>query len=144
MAYKMVNTLDSMIGYKNEKYEQFGKAAAKIDDFANFIPARLSVPVITLAVQILSGKSSRAFKTAIKEGSNHTSPNAGYPEAAFAGGLGIKLGGPNYYGEQLVCKPYIAGNLKEAKMEHIKKACDIMMLSSLLWIIGLCGFLTFI
>ncbi len=139
MAYKMVNTLDSMIGYKNEKYEQFGKAAARIDDFANFIPARLSVPIITLAVQILSGKGGRAFKTAIKEGSNHASPNAGYPEAAFAGGLGIKLGGPNYYGGQLVPKPYIGGKLETAEMEHIKKACDIMMLSSLLYVFILIG-----
>jgi adenosylcobinamide-phosphate synthase len=144
MAYKMVNTLDSMIGYKNGKYEQFGKAAARIDDFTNFIPARLSVPIITLAVQILSGKGRRAFKTAIKEGSNHASPNAGYPEAAFAGGLGIKLGGPNYYGEQLVSKPYIGGKLEAAEMGHIKKACDIMMLSSLLWLTGLYGFLAFI
>lgn len=139
MAYKMVNTLDSMIGYKNEKYLDFGKAAARIDDFANFIPARLSVPIITLAVQILSGKGLRAFKTAIKEGSNHASPNAGYPEAAFAGGLGIKLGGPNYYGDQLVSKPYIGENLETAEMGHIKKACDIMMLSSLLYIFILIG-----
>ena len=139
MAYKMVNTLDSMIGYKNEKYEQFGKAAARIDDFANFIPARLSVPIITLAVQILSGKGRRAFKTAIKEGSNHTSPNAGYPEAAFAGGLGIKLGGPNYYGEQLVSKPYIGEKLETVEMGHIKKACDIMMLSSFLYVFILIG-----
>jgi adenosylcobinamide-phosphate synthase len=144
MAYKMVNTLDSMIGYKNKKYEQFGKAATRIDDFANFIPARLSVPIITLTVQILSGKGRRAFKTAIKDGSNHSSPNAGYPEAAFAGGLGIKLGGPNYYGEKLVSKPYIGEKYGEAEAEHIKKACDIMMLSSLLWIIGLCSFFAFI
>lgn len=139
MAYKMVNTLDSMIGYKNEKYEQFGKAAARTDDFANFIPARLSVPIIALAVQILSGKGGRAFKTAIKEGSNHASPNAGYPEAAFAGGLGIKIGGPNYYGGRLVPKPYIGGKLETAEMEHIKQACDIMMLSSLLYVFILIG-----
>ncbi len=139
MAYKMVNTLDSMIGYKNEKYRDFGKTAARIDDFANFIPARLSVPIITLAVQILSGKGRPAFKTAIKEGSNHASPNAGYPEAAFAGGLGIKLGGPNYYGEKLVSKPYIGGKFGEAEAGHIKKACDIMMLSSLLYIFILIG-----
>ena len=140
MAYKMVNTLDSMIGYKNEKYCDFGKTAAKIDDAANFIPARFSIPVISLAVQILSGKGWGAFKTAIKEGSKHTSPNAGYPEAAFAGGLGIKLGGPNYYGGQLVPKPYIGEMLGKANMEHIRKACDIMMLSSLLWLTGLWGF----
>lgn len=144
MAYKMVNTLDSMIGYKNEKYRDFGKAAAKIDDAVNFIPARLSIPVISLAVQILSGRGRGAFKTAIKEGSKHTSPNAGYPEAAFAGGLGIKIGGPNYYGGQLVPKPYIGERLGKAKIEHIRKACDIMMLSSLLWITGLWGFWLFL
>ena len=144
MAYKMVNTLDSMIGYKNEKYRDFGKAAAKIDDAVNFIPARLSIPVISLAVQILSRRGRGAFKTAIKEGSKHTSPNAGYPEAAFAGGLGIKIGGPNYYGGQLVPKPYIGERLGKAKIEHIRKACDIMMLSSLLWITGLWGFWLFL
>jgi len=144
MAYKMVNTLDSMIGYKNEKYRDFGKAAAKIDDAVNFISARLSIPVISLAVQILSGRGRGAFKTAIKEGSKHTSPNAGYPEAAFAGGLGIKIGGPNYYGGQLVPKPYIGERLGKAKIEHIRKACDIMMLSSLLWITGLWGFWLFL
>ncbi len=134
MAYKMVNTLDSMIGYKNEKYRDFGKTAAKIDDAANFIPARLSIPVISLAVQILTGKGWRAFKTSIKEGSRHTSPNAGYPEAAFAGGLEVCLGGPNYYGGQLVPKPYMGERLEKANIEHIRKACDIMMLSSLLWL----------
>ncbi len=144
MAYKMVNTLDSMIGYKNEKYRDFGKAAAKIDDAANFIPARLSIPVISLAVQILSGKGWSAFKTAIKEGSKHTSPNAGYPEAAFAGGLGIKLGGPSYYGGQLVPKPYMGEMFGKANIEHIRKACDIMMLSSILWLTGLCAFWVFI
>jgi adenosylcobinamide-phosphate synthase len=144
MAYKMVNTLDSMIGYKNEKYRYFGKTAAKIDDAANFIPARLSIPVISLAVQILTGKGWRAFKTSIKEGSKHTSPNAGYPEAAFAGGLGIRLGGPSYYEGQLVPKPYMGERLEKANMEHIRKACDIMMLSSLLWLTGLWGFWIFI
>ena len=144
MAYKMVNTLDSMIGYKNKKYEQFGKVAARIDDFANFIPARLSVPIITLVVQILSGKGWRAFKTAIKEGSKHTSPNAGYPEAAFGGGLGVKLGGLNYYEGKPVSKPDIGIQFGNVTAVHIRKACDIMMLSSLLWMICLCGFLTFI
>lgn len=134
MAYKMVNTLDSMVGYKNETYQHFGKAAARIDDIANYIPARLSVPVISLAAQILSGKGARAYKTAMKEGSNHASPNAGYPEAAFAGALGVKIGGPNYYQGLLVSKPYIGIQFGVVNMEHIKKACDLMMLSSLLWL----------
>jgi adenosylcobinamide-phosphate synthase len=129
-AYKMVNTLDSMIGYKNEKYEHFGKVAARIDDGANFIPARLSVPLISLAAQSLSGKGVSAFKTAVKQGAHHASPNSGYSEAAFAGTLGVKLGGPNYYHGKLVSKPYIGTEFGEAKPEHIRKACDLMMLSS--------------
>jgi len=130
MAYKMVNTLDSMIGYKNEKYEYFGKVAARIDDGANFIPARLSVPLISLAAQALSGRGIRAFKTAVKQGAHHASPNSGYAEAAFAGTLGVKLGGPNYYHGKLVSKPYIGTQFGETKPEHIRKACDLMMLSS--------------
>lgn len=130
MAYKMVNTLDSMIGYKNEKYEHFGKIAARIDDGANFIPARLSVPLISFAAQLLSGKGFRTFKTAVKQGANHASPNSGYAEAAFAGTLGVKLGGPNYYHGKSVSKPYIGTQFGDAKPEHIRKACDLMMLSS--------------
>jgi len=139
IAYKMVNTLDSMVGYKNEKYIKFGKAAARIDDIANFIPARLSVPVISLAAQILSRKGLHAFKTAALEGKNHSSPNAGFPEASFAGTLGIKLGGPNYYHGRLVHKPYIGKLFGEADIKHIKKACDLMMLSSILWLVILLG-----
>jgi len=134
MIYKMVNTLDSMIGYKNEKYIYFGKASARLDDILNFIPARLSIPIICLATQILSGQGRRSFKTAIAEGSNHSSPNAGYPEAAFAGALAVKLNGPNYYGGKLVHKPYIGIAFGKASPEHIIKACHIMMLASVIWV----------
>ena len=138
IAYKMVNTLDSMVGYKNEKYLYFGRTAARVDDVANFIPARLSVPVISLAAQILSRKGLHAFKTASLEGRNHSSPNAGFPEASFAGAMDVKLGGPNYYRGKLVHKPYIGKLFGEADIKHIKKACDIMMLSSILWLAILC------
>ena len=120
MAYKMVNTLDSMIGYKNSTYYEFGKAAARIDDIANFIPARLCVPVIALAALILNGRGKAAFKTALKEGSFHSSPNAGYPEAAFAGALCITLGGPNYYNGRIVDKPFIG-----KKFNQIFQKADI-------------------
>ncbi|QTA82460.1 Cobalamin biosynthesis protein [Desulfonema limicola] len=133
MAYKMINTLDSMIGYKNEKYINFGRIAARIDDIANYIPARISVFLIALAAQILSQKGKAALKTAKLEGNKHTSPNAGYPEAAFAGALGIRLGGPNIYHGTRVEKPYIGKWFAEVKVEDIKKACDLMFLSSFLW-----------
>ena len=139
MAYKMANTLDSMVGYKNETYKNFGKTAARIDDALNYLPARLSVPVIALAAHILSDLGVRSFQTAIAEGANHSSPNAGFPEAAFAGALAVKLNGPNYYGGQLVEKPYIGVRFGQSAPGHIKKACDIMMLSSVLWLVAVWG-----
>ncbi len=132
LTYKMINTLDSMVGYKNERYRQFGCTAARIDDVANFIPARLSVLVITVAGHFLTGNGKRAFKTAVREGSRHGSPNAGFPEAAFAGTLGVKLNGPNYYGGELVNKPYIGKDLGLVKTDHIQLACHLMLLASIL------------
>ena len=130
LAYKMTNTLDSMVGYKNEKYLLFGKVSARIDDVANYIPARLAIPFIALAAGILTGNGSRAYYTAKTEGRNHSSPNAGYSEAAFAGAFAIKLGGPNYYHGTLVEKPYIGAGFGKVSPIHIKKSCDLMMLSS--------------
>jgi len=139
LAYKMANTLDSMVGYKNQTYRQFGKASARIDDFLNYLPARLTVPVIALAAQFLSGHGERSLKTAVCEGANHASPNAGYPEAAFAGALAVKLNGPNYYSGKLVDKPYIGVRFGPSTPGHIKKACDIMLLSSFLWLLAVWG-----
>ena len=139
LAYKMTNTLDSMIGYKNEPYAQFGKASARIDDFLNYIPSRLSVPIIALAAQILSRSGKRSLTTALCEGGNHSSPNAGYPEAAFAGALALKLNGPNYYNGLLVDKPYIGVRFGPTSPGHIKKACDLMMLASCLWLLVVWG-----
>ena len=132
LMYKMVNTLDSMVGYKNDRYMEFGNASARLDDVLNFIPARLSIPIIALATHILSGKGKRCLKIAIQEGAHHSSPNAGYPEAAFAGALAVKLNGPNYYNGKLVEKPYIGARFGKTSIADIKKACDIMVLSSFL------------
>jgi len=97
IAYKAVNTLDSMIGYKNEKYEDFGWAAAKLDDLVNYIPARLSVVILAIAAFLCRRDAMKAIKIAIRDGRNHASLNSGYPEAAIAGAVGVKLGGTNYY-----------------------------------------------
>lgn len=132
LAYKMVNTLDSMVGYKNERYAVFGKAAARIDDAANFIPARLSVPIVSLAAFLLFRTGKPAWSTAVRQGRNHSSPNAGYPEAAFAGAMSVCLGGPNFYFGQLVEKPYIGHGLGKARSLHIEAACRLMMLSALI------------
>jgi adenosylcobinamide-phosphate synthase len=138
-AYKMTNTLDSMVGYKNDTYQHFGRASARIDDVLNYLPARLTAPVVALAAQILAGCGERSLMTAVCEGANHASPNAGYPEAAFAGALAVKLNGPNYYNGKLVDKPYIGARFGQSSPDHIKKACDIMILSSVLWLILLMG-----
>jgi adenosylcobinamide-phosphate synthase len=132
LAYKMVNTLDSMVGYKNPRYLLFGRAAARIDDGANFLPARLSVGLITLAACLTSDLDARrAFLTAWREGSHHASPNAGYPEAAFAGAMGVRLGGPNIYHGALVEKPYIWVSLGSVELDHVRLACRLMTVTAL-------------
>ena len=93
MAYKAASTLDSMIGYRSERYIDFGRTAAKIDDGANYIPARLAVPIITAAAALTGGRATAAWRIALRDGRKHPSPNAGIAEAAFAGALGIRLGG---------------------------------------------------
>ena len=96
-----------MVGYRNDHYIHFGRTSARLDDIANFIPARLAVPVIALAAQRLTGSGKRAFQTAVHEGAHHDSPNSGYSEAAFAGALSVKLNGPSIYHGRLVNKPYV-------------------------------------
>ena len=102
MAYKMVNTLDSMIGYKNERYLYFGRFAARLDDVVNFIPAR-----ITAFLMAMNSGRSRAFRFIFKFGKAHSSPNAGYPEAALAGALNVTFGGAHLYFGEWVPKPVI-------------------------------------
>ncbi|MCX5838858.1 MAG: adenosylcobinamide-phosphate synthase CbiB [Deltaproteobacteria bacterium] len=93
MAYKAASTLDSMIGYRNERYIDFGRTAAEIDDGANYIPARLAAPIIAAAAALTGGRAAAAWRIARRDGRKHMSPNAGIAEAAFAGALGIRLGG---------------------------------------------------
>jgi len=122
LAYKMINTLDSMIGYRNERYNLFGRVAARIDDVANFIPARLTATLMIL----VSGKWS-LFSFVIRFGNKHLSPNSGYPEAALAGILNCRFGGPHIYFGKMVEKPFIGTNerpLNSKDMERaIKNAC---------------------
>lgn len=102
LAYKMVNTLDSMVGYKTERYRDFGMVAARIDDLANYIPARLTA----LLMVLVSGRWS-LMKFVAKYGKMHASPNSGYPESALAGVLGCRFGGPHSYFGEIVDKPFI-------------------------------------
>ncbi|MCP4746035.1 MAG: cobalamin biosynthesis protein CobD [Desulfobacteraceae bacterium] len=136
LAYKMVNTLDSMVGYKNNRYIEFGRWSAKLDDAANYLPARLTVLVIAAGSLMLTHCCKNTFLAARRDGRNHTSPNAGFAEAAFAGTLGITLGGPNTYHGQQVIKPYIGKDLSTCRPQHIPMACDLMILSAIFWISG--------
>jgi adenosylcobinamide-phosphate synthase len=110
MAYKAINTLDSMVGYRNERYLNFGRAAARLDDIVNFIPARITGFLIVISSLIISRSLFTlhfSLKTLLRDGRNHLSPNSGVPEAAMAGALGIRMGGPSTYGGMVVEKPYI-------------------------------------
>ena len=139
MAYKMINTLDSMIGYKNERYLLFGRCAARLDDAANYVPARLSVLFIALAAQLSNGNGRSAVASAWKDGRAHASPNAGYPEAAFAGALELWMGGPNVYHGKRVDKPVIGQGLADARPVHIRQACRLMLTTVLLFFMAASG-----
>ena len=132
MLYKAVNTLDSMIGYKNKKYEYFGKVAARLDDVLNIIPARIT-GFLYVAAAFLSGFNYKnAYKILLRDRWNHLSPNSGYPESAAAGALDIQLGGPASYFGEMVDKQYIGDDTKEPNMEDIPKVCMLMTIVSVL------------
>ena len=135
LAFKMVNTLDSMVGYKNEKYRYFGKAAARIDDVANYLPARLSVLFIAAAAQLIGRNGKSALRIGFRDGRKHTSPNAGFPEAAFAGALGVRLGGSGTYHGRKIEKPYLGKEYDPTGPDDIRRACRLMVVTSVLWMV---------
>ncbi len=130
LAYKMVNTLDSMIGYKTDRYRDFGCWAAHIDDIANYIPARLTA----LLMVVVAGKP-RLTAFVWRNGRNHASPNSGYPEAALAGILNCRFGGPHYYFGQLFDKPFIGTNERPLTTDDMKKAVQINRTAEVLMIV---------
>ncbi|HEY4787740.1 MAG TPA: adenosylcobinamide-phosphate synthase CbiB [Bacteroidales bacterium] len=130
MAYKMINTLDSMIGYKSERFKDFGMIAARTDDIANFIPAR-----ITAFLMVLATFNLRGLIYIFKYGHKHSSPNSGYPEAALAGILNCRFGGPNVYHGKPVEKPFIGKTDRVITDKNISGACLINLAVSFLCII---------
>ncbi|MCG2677325.1 adenosylcobinamide-phosphate synthase CbiB [bacterium] len=128
-AYKSINTIDSMIGYKNERYLHFGWFAARLDDIVNFIPARICGFLI--AVSSLPAMT-RSFKIMFRDGRKHPSPNSGVSIAAMAGALGIRLGGPSAYHGKLVEKPYLGEKKRPIHTAFINEALNISLLSSAL------------
>ena len=134
LTYKMVNTLDSMIGYRTERYKDFGCWAARIDDVANYIPARLTALLMALPHAIFNFDFS-IFNFIKKNGKNHASPNSGYPEAALAGILNCRFGGPHYYFGELFDKPYIGENDRELTTADMKKSIRVNRFAELLMVI---------
>lgn len=130
MAYKAVNTMDSMFGYKNDKYKEFGYFPAKLDDFFNYIPARITGIIIIISAAILNYDYKNSFRIYKRDRYNHTSPNSAHPEAAMAGALGLQLGGANYYFGKLIEKPTIGDKIKEIEIEDVDKTSKVLYLSS--------------
>ena len=132
LTYKMVNTLDSMIGYRTERYRDFGCWAARIDDVANYIPARLT------ALLMIVGRKRTLLRFVWRNGKNHSSPNSGYPEAALAGILNCRFGGPHYYFGELFDKPYIGENDRELTTDDMKTAIRVNRTAEVLMVIIVC------
>ena len=131
MAYKAINTLDSTVGYKNDKYKDMGFASAKIDDIANFIPARISSILMAIGSFILKYNYKDALKISIRDRKNHKSPNCAYPEGAVAGALVIQLCGTNIYFGKSVYKPTIGDKHREIEVDDIVKTNKIMYATSI-------------
>lgn len=116
-AYKAINTLDSMIGHRSERYEAFGKIAARLDDVANLIPARLTGLLFAICAA-----SRQSLTIIIRDASKHRSPNAGWPEAAMAGALGVRLSGPRSYGDAVIAEPWLNGAMRDSTMQDLTRA----------------------
>lgn len=134
LAYKAVNTMDSMFGYKNERYLYFGRAAARLDDVANFVPARISGLCLILAAFFCKFEYREAARIFFRDRLRHASPNSGHTEAAMAGALGLCLGGPAVYHGQLVAKPHIGAGRRAAVAADIHRANRLVLLASALFV----------
>ena len=136
LAYKMINTLDSMIGYRTERYRDFGCWAAHIDDIANYIPARLTAMLMVIA----AGKP-QLFRFVWQNGRKHASPNSGYPEAALAGILDCRFGGPHYYFGEIFDKPYIGVNERPLSTSDMQTAIRVNRIAEVLMLAAVCFWL---
>jgi adenosylcobinamide-phosphate synthase len=129
VAYKAINTLDSMIGHRDERYRDFGRFAARLDDVANWLPARLTAACLVVAA-VAGGSPRGAASTAWRDARRHASPNAGWPEAAVAGALGLRLGGPVAYGGEVDRRAWLGRGAKEATAAHVRVAVRLLWVAS--------------
>jgi adenosylcobinamide-phosphate synthase len=126
IAYKAVNTLDSMIGHADDRYLYFGKAAARLDDAANFVPSRMTALAIVTASRISEGNACDAWKVWLRDGNRHKSPNAGQPESAMAGALQVQLGGGNYYEGEFIPAEPMGEEFRAPRPHDARKAIRIV------------------
>jgi adenosylcobinamide-phosphate synthase len=136
IVYRAINTLDSMFGHQDERYGRFGWAAARIDDLANYLPARGTAPLVCLAALVLRLRPWLAVQTWLRDGRKHDSPNAGLTEAAMAGALGVQLGGVNYYDGQPMIRPTMGQALTPLCPQHIRQAVVLMFGTTGLFLAG--------
>jgi adenosylcobinamide-phosphate synthase len=132
MLYKAINTLDSTFGYKNEQYIEFGWASAKLDDLANYIPARLTAVIIPVAAAILKLSALDSLRILFRDGNKHPSPNSGLPEAAVAGALNVQLGGLNYYFGEPSSRPTLGDPVRALRPNDILQANGLMLVTMIL------------
>jgi adenosylcobinamide-phosphate synthase len=132
LAYKAINTLDSMIGHRESPYTYFGRCAARLDDVANFIPARLAALAIVLAATVTGGHARGALGVWWRDHDQHDSPNAGHPEAAMAGALDVTLGGVNVYDEVPHRKPLLGAGAAATTRDSARRACRVVLVASII------------
>ncbi|MFZ5647042.1 MAG: adenosylcobinamide-phosphate synthase CbiB [Bacillota bacterium] len=135
LAYRAVNTLDSMVGYKNDRYLHFGRFSARLDDAANYIPARICGLMLLAAAWITGRRAGDALRAMIRDAGKHPSPNSGIPEAAVAGALGVRLGGLNVYSGRQSFRQYMGDPVYPLDPSHIRQAVDLMYMSSFLMLL---------
>jgi adenosylcobinamide-phosphate synthase len=128
--YKSINTLDSMVGYRNARYLRFGWASARTDDVANYVPARLTYLLLCLAACLSGQQGYQALRIGWRDGRKHPSPNSAWSEAAMAGALGVQLGGPSTYAGVLSQKPYLGEPLRPLTTNTVQQALSLMLLTS--------------
>ena len=130
LAFKTISTLDSMVGYRHDHYLLFGRPAARLDDLANFLPARLSLIILSIGAVLSGEKAWAGWKISKRDRLKHLSPNAGHSESFVAGALGIRLGGPTVYQEEIVEKPWLGDGNEEVGPDHIRRCCGLIYRSS--------------
>ncbi len=135
LALKTINTLDSMIGYRNDRYLYFGRASARIDDVVNWLPARLTA----LLFSLVSRHPISSVRIAIRDAGHHASPNAGWPEAAMAGALEVKLAGPRHYADRYIDDPYVGDGTAKLTVQHIRAGVRVTWRAWALMTLGLCA-----